>query len=66
VDKSGFGFSIHGPSLLNMSQACRPLLAKKKKEFKTKIKKIFLQRNARGDTLVEVVRINWSQIRYEE
>jgi len=43
-----------------------PTLAGKKKEFKTKIKKIFLQRNARGDTLVEVVRINWSQIRYEE
>jgi hypothetical protein len=38
VDKSGFGFSIHGPSLLNMSQACRPLLAKKK-NLKQKLKK---------------------------
>jgi hypothetical protein len=43
-----------------------PTLAGQEKEFKTKIKKIFLQRNARGDTLVEVVRINWSPIRYEE
>jgi len=59
VEKVGFGFSIHSTSLLNMSQAYQPLLAKKK-SLKQKILKYFSKKNAQYDTLIEIVRTNWS------